>query len=353
MYFKKRKLFIGHLNKNIVEGSDGVVLKNRCFLSYIATKVELDYLDLDVLIEKRISYITASGLKLLQQIFYGGGIIVGSGGSDNSCKLIRLLSLLTFGKPIWVLGLGGNMHDYILASPQNISIMSKAKAIMAEGKKMVLILKKAGLSQAYYVPNFKNIDFIPKKMYRNDGVVKFVFFARVNKAKGCNDIFKAAEILNNRGLGTKFEVHFFGYKAADYIQEFDLNLSKSADNIYYEGARDARLNETYSELAAYDVMLFPTYWNDEGFPATVVDAFIAGLPVIATEWKCNGELIENGKNGYLIPIQSPASLADKMEFFIENQNIIAQMAMRMQEVAKEFDIKQVLSDTFLHEIGII
>lgn len=245
------------------------------------------------------------------------------------------------------------MHDYIVANRSNIDIMSKTKAILAEGKKMVSVLQAAGLKQTYYTPNFKNIDYLPEKKHREDDVVRFVFFARVNRAKGCNEIFEASRILNEKGLKAKFEVHFYGYKAADYKEEFERKISESETNIVYEGARDTRKNETYQELAQYDAMLFPTYWGDEGFPATIVDAFISGLPVIATDWKCNGELIEDGKNGFLIPIKNPSALAEKMEWFIKNKERIPEMAERMQKTAMDYDVKHIFSDDFLRKIGLM
>lgn len=148
--------------------------------------------------------------------------------------------------------------------------------------------------------------------------------------------------------------NFIGFfDDANYHNEFERNLSQSEDNVCYEGARDTTLPETYMELARYDAMLFPTYWGDEGFPGTIVDAFIAGLPVIATDWKCNGELIEDGKNGFLIPIKSPTALADRMEWFIGHKDIIPEMAEQMQKEAMNYDIKKLLSDDFLKEIGLL
>lgn len=349
----KSKLFIGRLNEGLTPGSDGVVLKNRFFCNYLQTKMSVDFIDLDILKKKHLGYILSSGGKLLKQILLGGGVIMGSGGSAPSCKLIRLVRCATLGRPVWILGLGGNMHEYIVSNSSSLDIMGRTKAILAEGKKMVEVLRNAGLKQTYYIPNFKNIEYIPEKVERNDNVVRFVFFARVHRNKGCNEIFEAARILNDKGLKDKFEVHFYGYKDADYQKDFERNLSQSENNVSYEGARDTTLHETYRELASYDAMLFPTYWGDEGFPATIVDAFIAGLPVIATEWKCNGELIEGGKNGFLIPIKSPTALAERMEWFIEHKDCIPKMAEQMQNEAMNYDIKKLLSDDFLKEIGLL
>lgn len=349
----RSKLFIGRLNEGLTQGSDGVVLKNRFFFNYLHAKIPIDFIDLDILKKQHPGYILSSGLKLLKQAILGGGIIIGSGGSAQSCKLIRLVRCATLGKPIWILGLGGNMHEYILSCSSNLDIMKKAKAILAEGKKMAEVLQNAGLKQTYYVSNFKNIEFIPEKNGKIVDVVKFVFFARIHRAKGCEEIFKATKILNGKGLKEEYEVHFYGYEDADYQKEFEKNLSQSEDNVSYEGARDTTFPETYQELASFDVMLFPTFWGDEGFPATIVDAFIAGLPVIATAWKCNGELIEDGKNGFLIPIKSSTALAERMEWFIEHKDCIPKMAKQMQKEAVNYDIKKLLSDDFLKEIGLL
>lgn len=72
----KKKLFIGRLNKGVLEGSDGVVLKNRFFSNYIGEKIPLDYIDIDMLKEKRLPYIVTSGLKLLSNTLIGGVLLL-------------------------------------------------------------------------------------------------------------------------------------------------------------------------------------------------------------------------------------------------------------------------------------
>ena len=57
-------------------------------------------------------------------------------------------------------------------------------------------------------------------------------------------------------------------------------------------------------LCNYDVMLFPTNYYTEGFPGTVLDAYISGIPVIATEWMHAREFIEDDKSGYIVPFEN-------------------------------------------------
>ena len=46
-------------------------------------------------------------------------------------------------------------------------------------------------------------------------------------------------------------------------------------------------------------MIFPTYYVGEGFPGTIIDAFSSGIPDIATDWRYNSEIVQNGKTGYI------------------------------------------------------
>ena len=52
-------------------------------------------------------------------------------------------------------------------------------------------------------------------------------------------------------------------------------------------------NETASHLKKYFALLFPTYFHGEGFAGCLIDAFFAGIPVIATDWLYNKDIINN------------------------------------------------------------
>ncbi len=57
-----------------------------------------------------------------------------------------------------------------------------------------------------------------------------------------------------------------------------------------------------------DVFLLPSLY--EGWGLTVVEAMAAGLPVIATPVGCVPDLIDSGKNGFILPTGSPLEIAD-------------------------------------------
>ena len=66
-----------------------------------------------------------------------------------------------------------------------------------------------------------------------------------------------------------------------------------------------------TEMARASALVVPSIWY-ENFPRTIVEAFAAGLPVIASRIGALAEIVSEGKTGLLFEPGSPADLADKM-----------------------------------------
>ena len=109
----------------------------------------------------------------------------------------------------------------------------------------------------------------------------------------------------------------------------------------------------YDTLASYDVMLFPTYWHGEGFPGIIIDAFIAGLPVIATDWNLNSSLIQNGYNGMIIPVHNVDALVDSMRTIISETVDIATMSRNAQNDALKYEVNNVINKDLLERIELL
>ena len=66
-------------------------------------------------------------------------------------------------------------------------------------------------------------------------------------------------------------------------------------------------------------------------PATVAEALYCGLPVITTDGCGSKTLIKDGENGFVVPIANSDALAEKIQWFIDNQDKIEQMGKNAKE----------------------
>ena len=90
-----------------------------------------------------------------------------------------------------------------------------------------------------------------------------------------------------------------------------------AKNVYLTGFVDESfLKKCYSLC---DIYVCPS--NLEGFGITILEAFIAGKPVIATEVGAIPEFMKDGKNGILISDNNLKELSEAIMHFLENQEM--------------------------------
>ncbi len=201
----------------------------------------------------------------------------------------------------------------------------------------------------YYFPNFKdcNKDInIPKKV----GSLHLVSLSRIKKTKGIMDTIEAVDLLINRGINVYLHIYGDFLKKDDNFKELFINKIKGKKYIKYSGFIEKK--KINKEISPFHIFLFPTYHEGECFPGVFLDAFCAKMPVIATDWKYNKEIIKNNYNGFIIPIKNPKIIAEKVTFLKNNPDILRTMAENAYNSSKEFDSNKILGDlyTFLEKL---
>lgn len=78
----------------------------------------------------------------------------------------------------------------------------------------------------------------------------------------------------------------------------------------------------------------------EPFGLVLIEAMASGLPVVTLDGKGNRDIIEQGKNGFMIYKQSAELFADKIIELIENRELYQSMSTYAIEFAKKYDIKE-------------
>lgn len=223
------------------------------------------------------------------------------------------------------------------------------KSIVVQSPKMVETLNSVGLRNAIYVPNSKPVYGLPEVEHL-EGVTRFVFVARIIPEKGCDLILNCVERLNAEGLGNKFSVDFYGKIGPGY--DFESRVS-AIGNVSYQSVLNLLDRAGYEEMSHYDVFLFPTYYKGEGFPGSVIDAYIAGLPIIASDWHFNKDVIKDGETGFIIPPQDEEALYKSMLSLIRDKSVLRQMRSNCLQEAKRYDVNNVLNEDVLRKVGLI
>jgi glycosyltransferase involved in cell wall biosynthesis len=76
-----------------------------------------------------------------------------------------------------------------------------------------------------------------------------------------------------------------------------------------------RLPDVAAWLRRATVFVHPARW--EGFGLAVLEAMLAGLPVVATSVSSLPELVADGETGFLVPPDDPRALADALRLALE------------------------------------
>ena len=87
----------------------------------------------------------------------------------------------------------------------------------------------------------------------------------------------------------------------------------------------------WTENWAVDVLAMPSL--NEGFPMVIVEAMLAGIPVVATTVGGIPEIVVPGSTGMLVPPEDPAALAEALRRMAGDAQLRREMADRCRAVA--------------------
>jgi len=76
-------------------------------------------------------------------------------------------------------------------------------------------------------------------------------------------------------------------------------------------------------MAQHDVLVFPSLF--EGFGLVITEALAQGLAVITTAHTAGPEFIQEGENGFIVPIRDTDAIAEKLELLVRNRRLLGEM----------------------------
>ncbi len=223
--------------------------------------------------------------------------------------LLALQRRLFKGRKLHYVVIGGWLPQFLAKRKQLTKRLKDFDGIYVETNTMKKALELQGFTNVYVMPNCKDLTVLAEEdlIYPAEAPYKLCTFSRVTKAKGIEDAVNAVKEVND-ALGYQvFSLDIYGQVDAGQAQWFDALQKQFPAYVRYGGL--IPFDKSTEVLKEYFALLFPTYYEGEGFAGTLIDAYSAGLPVIATDWKYNTELV-NEFTGYVYPTGEQSALID-------------------------------------------
>ena len=168
---------------------------------------------------------------------------------------------------------------------------------------------------------------------RNKEVFTFIFVGRIVKDKGINELCVAMDKL--AGLSPVRLLLVGSYEDdLDPISQQSKDMIEHNPSISWVGSKSG--DELLAYYAVADCFVFPSY--REGFPNTVLEAGVMGLPSIVTDINGSREIIREGENGMVIPTKDENALFSAMLEMIRNKTARERMANNARQmIASRFE----------------
>lgn len=153
-------------------------------------------------------------------------------------------------------------------------------------------------------------------------------FGRISPWKGQDVFLRAlAKIPQARGLivgGALFGEEEYAKQIQNLVKELGIE-----SRVHFAG----HVNDVARAMAACDVVAHCST-APEPFGRVIVEAMLAGTPVIASDGGGAKEIVRHGETGLLMPIGDVDALAAAMEFYLADPERSGQMAQRARESAE-------------------
>ncbi len=165
----------------------------------------------------------------------------------------------------------------------------------------------------------------------------FLMIARLLEEKGVREFVEAAETLKRKGLVASFKL--IGWALGDNPSAISAALVEEWRN---GGVVDVygQTDDVRPYLAASSVYVLPSY--REGTPRTVLEAMAMGRPIITSDAPGCRETVEEGVNGFLVPVRNVDALVEAMEKFIREPELVAIMGAESRRIAEvKYDVHKV------------
>lgn len=165
----------------------------------------------------------------------------------------------------------------------------------------------------------------------------FLIVARLLRRKGYLELINAIKILKENC--SAFICNIAGDGADAKLIKLYAKNEGVQSYIKFLGTRD----DIPDLLQEAHCFIFPSHYEGQG--GALVEAMLAGKPIVLSDIPVFREQIEEGNTGEFFPLRNSEELAKKMHWMMENYEEAKQLGLNARKVAEErFDIRKIAAE---------
>lgn len=336
-FMKRKKIgIIGHFGGE-EKFLDGQTIKTKILHEELCRLDKYDIIVVDTYYFKkskiRLLKDTLKCLAKCELVF----ILVSGGGMKIYFPILYYWNKL-FGIKVIHDVIGGSLPNHVRANKNCGKYLNSFYLNLVESVSMKNELENLGIDNSVYFPNFKRLSRVEENniYYGRDDVFEFCTFSRVTREKGVEDAINAVEKINSDAGRTVCKLDIYGEIDVSYKERFTQVMADASEAVVYKGLIE--YGRSVESINNYYALLFPTYWDGEGFAGTVIDAYFSALPVIATDWNINSEIIPHMECGIVYPDDKIKNLEEAILWSIDNKEKMHQMKRNCLKKSMEYDV---------------
>ncbi len=269
--------------------------------------------------------------------------------ADNGFKVfVPILDFfnIIFKRKILYVVIGGFLPGLLRAKPKYIKMVNRFSGLFVQTENIRKDLEEIGVNKLHILSNPKRLNTLKEEEVKvvEDKRIKVCVFSRIYADKGVEDAIEAVKLANESLRGEYITLDMYGLVPASYKERLQEILDQNKGLVQYNGIID--YDKTVETLSNYFVMLFPTYYHGEGFPGNVIDAYNSALPIIATDWLYNSDVVLDNKTGLLVPIKNPHALSEAILKLYHDRKLRHTLAINSLREAPKYAPDKVLADFY-------
>ncbi len=239
--------------------------------------------------------------------------------------------------------IGGWLPEFLQKNKSMLRQLKHFDGIYVETNSMQQKLKACGIERVFVLPNCKYLDIISREelVFDCKEPYKLCTFSRVMREKGIEDAVNAVRIVNEKYGSTLYTLDIYGQIDPNQQDWFNQLQETFPSYVRYMGC--VAFDKSVAVLKNYYTLLFPTYYEGEGFAGTLLDAMAAGVPVIASDWKYNCEIV-NDRVGWIYKAKDLDALVAQIEAL--TPDVVYDKKISVIQTALQYTPKQAVGVLF-------